>query len=80
MEDDRADPDLRRLIDAIAGRSDGELSRLAHRLTHRGWPGGADHTVPGAREWVRRWGPVRLPAERLLPACVCSAGRCGVCN
>jgi hypothetical protein len=80
VEDDRADPDLCRLIDSLTDRSDGERSRLVQRLTDREWPGGADRTVPGAREWVRHWGPVRLPAERLLRACACSAGRCGVCN
>jgi hypothetical protein len=80
VDDHRDEPELTDLI-AGSARSHGELARLAHRLARRAWPAdGRDRTQPSAREWLRLWGPVRLPAERLLPTCRCAHGRCGVCN
>lgn len=80
MDGHHGEPELTRLI-AGSARSDRERAHLAHRLARRAWPaGGRDRTEPSAREWLRRWGPVRAPAEPLLPACGCPQGRCGVCN
>lgn len=61
---------IRQHLNAIAARRD--VGRLL------GAASGDDHTQPFAREWVRRWGPVRLGTE--LPCCSCDAGRCTVCN
>jgi hypothetical protein len=80
MDEPSGEPDLARLIaeSVLAHR---ERARLAQRLWQRAWPaGGRDRTRPSAREWLRRWGPVRSPAEPLLPACGCAYGRCVVCN
>jgi hypothetical protein len=61
---------IRQHLTAIATRRD--VSRLLDAAS------GDDHTQPVAREWVRRWGPVR--AGTSLPDCSCDAGRCTVCN
>jgi len=61
---------IRQHLEAIATRRD--VGRLL------GAASPADHTQPFAREWVRRWGPVRTGAA--LPDCSCDDGHCGVCN
>jgi len=61
---------IKQHLEAIAGRRD--VTRLLGAVS------GEDRTEPFAREWVRRWGPVRLGAA--LPDCSCDAGRCAVCN
>jgi hypothetical protein len=37
-----------------------------------------DRLLPGATEWLRRWGPHRVTAD--APDCTCAAGRCAWCN
>jgi hypothetical protein len=37
-----------------------------------------DRHEPVAAEWLRRWHPARAAVS--VPACRCTAGRCGVCN
>jgi len=80
MSESARDPDVRALARALAGRSEADGTRLARRFAGLAWPAGADGTVPSAREWVRRWGPPRHPAERMLPVCACAEGHCTVCN
>ncbi|HEX8120108.1 MAG TPA: hypothetical protein VF549_02475 [Solirubrobacteraceae bacterium] len=47
-------------------------------LLRRSWPASSDGTRPAARDWLRRWRPVRVTAQ---PAdCACAAGTCGWCN
>jgi hypothetical protein len=61
---------IRQHLAAIATRRD--VERLLGAVS------GDDRTQPAAREWVRRWGPVRPGTS--LPGCSCHAGRCSVCN
>lgn len=66
-------------VATIAGRTEPETDRLAEMLRAWCWPGeGTDQRVPGAVEWLRRWGPVRGSAEPL--DCSCAHGRCAFCN
>lgn len=66
-------------LQAIATRTPAEDEALRGRLLRASWPGGpADATRPMAREWVRRWRPVR--GTPLPSACTCPTGRCGACN
>jgi hypothetical protein len=66
-------------IRAVGRRSSSEEDELTTGMLRRCWPGGhADRSEPAALEWVRRWRPIRATAG--LPACVCAAGRCAVCN
>jgi hypothetical protein len=70
---------LRRLIAALARRSDADRRALARALARRCWPVQiGDRDEPMAREWLRRWSP--RPAPLLPPACSCASGRCAVCN
>jgi hypothetical protein len=67
------------LVAAIAGRTEPETERLASMLHAWCWPGqGTDQRVPGAIEWLRRWGPARGSAAPL--DCSCAHGRCAFCN
>jgi hypothetical protein len=64
-------------IESVARRRAGDADRLIASL-HGASPQGGDRTEPGAREWVRRWGPARYAAA--TPACACARGACLVCN
>jgi hypothetical protein len=66
-------------IQSLAARKQGESTQLALRIGRYCWPGGpADRTEPGARDWVRRWGPRGIVPTRAR--CSCADGRCAVCN
>ena len=76
-------PDRRRAsviahIDAISRQGVDDAERIAATMLRHCWPGGADRTEPGAREWVRRWRPSR--GAVVAHACTCSQGACPVCN
>jgi len=62
---------------ASAANAKAEDARL-QALVRRREAGADDRTEPGAREWLRRWGPRPMAAPRA--ECACSAGRCGWCN
>ncbi len=70
-----------------AGRHDLDLAALlravGNGVSARAYPASAisiDQTLPFAREWLRAWGPARMPRELLLVHCSCVEGRCEVCN
>ena len=66
-------------IRAAGRRTEAEGLELAAGLLRDCWPAGhADRALPAALEWLRRWRPAR--ALTPVPACGCSAGRCGTCN
>ena len=70
---------IRRLIESIAARTDGQDRELARAMVRRSWPGGgADRAEPAALHWLRRWAPRSAPLPP--PACSCVDGRCQVCN
>jgi hypothetical protein len=79
MADDARDAEIARHIESISTRADEDTLRLMSAIAGRSWPAGADDRCePAALAWVRNWGPRRSGAP--VPACVCSVGRCGVCN
>jgi hypothetical protein len=66
-------------VTTIAGRTVPQTEQLASMLRAWCWPGeSSDRSVPGAVEWLRRWGPARSGAALL--DCSCARGRCAVCN
>jgi hypothetical protein len=65
-------------IESVARRRAADADGLVAALLGRSWPGGADRTEPGAREWLRRWRPAR--GGPAVPACACAHGGCQVCN
>jgi hypothetical protein len=66
-------------ITRVAARTASETDGLIAAALRRSWPGGsADRSEPWAKDWVRRWGPVRSVAQ--LTACSCPRGRCAACN
>ncbi len=68
------------LVATIDGRSEDKTDFTVQALLRESWPGGvADHSLPAAMDWVRRWGPDG-PDRSYFEACSCTAGRCGVCN
>jgi hypothetical protein len=72
-------PHIRRLIESVANRTDGQHRELARTMAGRSWPGGgADRKEPAAVHWLRRWAP--RPAPLLPPLCSCAHGHCQVCN
>jgi hypothetical protein len=62
------------------------IARLVAAAAHPGvrarllaaYHGRSDRDVPIARDWLRRWLPLRAPLTPLV--CSCAAGRCAVCN
>ena len=64
-------------IESVARRRAVDADRLVASLRGGSSQGGG-RTEPGAREWVRRWGPARYAAT--TPACSCARGACLVCN
>jgi len=66
------------LIQSAATRSAHDTAVLASALAGHCWPGGGDRRDPVATEWLRRWAPVRMPAQDV--ECACATGRCGSCN
>ena len=79
MDGSPPEPSVPAIVEAIASRSAPETERLATMLRSSCWPGdGSDRRVPGALDWVRRWGP--NGKSKLPVVCSCAAGRCFVCN
>jgi hypothetical protein len=60
---------------STAGSGD---QRALTRLAGRCWPTSCDATMPVARDWVRRWGPMPIATSARL--CACGSGRCDACN
>jgi hypothetical protein len=79
MDDQPAQPEIGDHIRAIAARGDEDAELLSAVISQQCWPGGgADSTSASARQWVRRWRPVRgMP---FAAVCGCAAGLCLVCN
>jgi hypothetical protein len=66
-------------ITSISTRAEPDTDQLILSLRECCWPGGSgDRSEPGALEWVRRWGPVRVVP--VPPVCSCAIGRCRLCN
>jgi len=79
MDDDPRDSRVVEHIRSISARAESDAEGLLVRMLAGSWPGDTgDRTAPGARDWVRRWGPRAFGC--LPPACSCSRGGCLVCN
>jgi hypothetical protein len=79
MDGSSPEPSVPAIVEAISSRTEPETDRLATMLRSSCWPGGgSDRRVPGAIEWLRRWGPNGKGNPPV--ACSCAAGRCFVCN
>jgi len=74
-----ADDFVRNHIAALVADGEGGRARMARRLESWCWPGGpGDRAEPVAAQWLSRWRPARAAAR--VPVCLCSTGRCQVCN
>jgi hypothetical protein len=70
---------VRTVVSRLRNPSRPEDERLAEAWAEQVWPGGGeDRREPGAVEWVRSWGPVRLGAAVFV--CGCAERACSVCN
>ncbi len=79
MDGSSPEPSVPAIVEAIASRTPIEAERLATMLRTWCWPDDStDRRVPGALEWVRRWGPNGQRAHSR--DCSCAVGRCVVCN
>ena len=66
-------------IAALIAEADGGGARMARRLESWCWPGGpSDRVEPAASQWLSRWRPARAAGS--VPVCLCTTGRCPVCN